>query len=430
MTRYEEIETCKDSIRSDLLDICGRLDPTLAARIFPSISRTYEMVFSKDGRQVRPDDGFLKKIKEEYESTHANDRFNPVFHIVDNGIYVSYPRHEFDGDVAPFKQEAVFHESLERARKFNDTTGLSSIDGINDFIDRYGDVDFIQMCEMRMQMQMSKIVEKISNRNVNVIAVSGPSSSGKTTTANKIRIGLMAVGYRPLRLSLDDYYLKPEDCPVGPDGKKMLESIEALDLGELRHEIESLLSGKRTKLRTFDFKTKEVHFDREETWDPSQPIIIEGIHALNKRLLEGIEATHAFRVYISPHPQVCIDDKNVFPFSDVRLLRRLIRDEKTRSTSFEESLGMWNSVRNEEFVTIYSGEENADFVFDSFYPYELCAMHQMVVPKLKLISKDSKYYEQAQRLIRNLDNLREINLDNIPVNSTIREFIGGGSFKG
>lgn len=427
---YETIEVCKDHLRKNIVEISQKLDPSLKVTIYPSISRTYELYFTKDGKEYKPSKAFVNDFLNERKNYCDGEEFKSQFHIYNGRIYVSYPRHENNGKPAPFSEEKVFQDSLDRARYFNNAAGVSSIEGINSFIEKYGDIDFVQVCEMKMQMQMSKIIEMISSRNIKVITVSGPSCSGKTTTANKIRVGLMALGYKPLRISLDDYYLKPENCPKNLDGTRDLECLEALDIKELQLEIASLLSGKKTKLRTFNFKTKEICFEREETWDPSQPIIIEGIHALNKKLLANIDPSILFRVYISPHPQVIVNDSFVFPFSDVRLLRRLIRDKHSRSTSFEESLGMWDKVRDEEFITIYSGEENADYVFDSFYPYELNAMNQLVVPQLKQIPKDSPSYDHVQRLIKNLKDLKTIDLTRIPVNSTIREFIGGGSYKG
>ena len=431
---YEQLEEYKEELRNVLNQTTKLVDPAMELVIYPSISRTYELCFLKDKKQIDLDKNFIFYFEKEFKKiSKTNSIISDGFYqmnYIDNRIYVSYPRKELDYKIASFHQEPVFQEALIRARSFGNSTGLSSIEGINNFIDTYGEVDLIQIGEAKMQMQMSKIIEMISKENIKFISISGPSCSGKTTTANKLRIGLMSVGLNPLRISLDDYYYLPSQCPLNPDGTRNLESIDSLDIKEFQKEMISLLLGKETNLRTFHFKDKTADFNRVAKLNSNQPIIIEGIHGLNPKLWEGIDPSIIFKIYISPQPQISITNLKPFPFSEARLLRRLVRDEISRSTSFEETFSMWSKVREEEFETIYAGEENANFVFDSFYPYELSVMKELATPNLMNFRKASPYYEYAQSLCNNLKQIKTIDIKKIPVNSTFREFIGGGLYKG
>lgn len=421
MTEFQ-LKTSNDNLKKEILTLTEKLYPENRFYFLPSISRTNELL-SKD-----KDKNFSKIYQMLMEKLAENKKQR--IHFYDNRIFLSLCRKELNDGYAPFLSEPIFEESLQRTRTFNENVGLSSMQEINEFLKTEGEVSLVEVSEDRLREQMVLAVNKVIERKARVIAISGPSSSSKTTTANKLRLALLSKGLRPLRISLDDYYWLPKDAPRNRDGTRDVESINSLDRNELQNEISSLLSGKKTKLRTYHFKDKSADYLREETLSLNQPIILEGIHALNPLLLNQIKSSLIFRIYVSPQPQIIITPSNPFQMSDIRLLRRLVRDKRTRGASYEETLSMWDKVRNEEFSSIYKGQENADFVFDSFFPYEVGVLKRLALPGLKAISKNSPYYGKAASLMEEIKDFKSVHVGIIPIDSSFREFIGKGVFKG
>lgn len=426
----EENEQEKASIRLALERSAKRALPGRKVVLFPSVSRSYEpVVKGREGyRALTQEESF--SLEKALGEIARSDGLSVRFQRIEGSSYVSYPRRECGGDLPCFRDEPVFRKALKRSRTFGFLTGLDSFRGIEDFIGANGVVALIEVCENRYREQILKIAEEIAEKKIRFVAVSGPSSSGKTTTANKLVLALLGKGIRPLRISLDDYYLLPKDCPKNPDGTRDVESLASLDVEEFQREMLSLLALKETALRTFRFFDHTVSYDRIARLAPGQPVILEGIHALNPRLLSGIPKELLYTVYICPQPQLSIGDFNPFPLSEVRLLRRLVRDERTRSTSFDETLSMWEKVRAEEFKSIYPGEENASYAFDSFFPYELSALKGDAIPSLEKIPESSPFHPWAKRMVKTLSLLPDLPLSLVPVDSTVREFAGGGSFHG
>lgn len=411
-----------EKLKQKILTTVQNKFPKEKIYFLPSVSRTNELLC---GREALDKACLFEQVAMDLDKDERKQ-----IHLSENRIYVSLRRRELDGGCAPFLPEKVFQESLDRARQFNENLSLSSVAEINEFLRKEGEVSLVEVCENRLREQLVLGVKKILERKVRIIAISGPSSSAKTTTANKLRLGLLGKGLRPLRISLDDYYWLPKDAPRNKDGTRDVESVDSLDKEELQKELASLIRGIPTKLRTYHFKDKTADFKREETLSFDQPIILEGIHALNPSLLERLDSDLIYRIYVSPLPQVSLDPLNYFSLSDIRLLRRLVRDERTRNASYEETLRMWDSVREEEFKSIYKSQENADFVFDSFFPYEIGVLKKVSLKKLESIQEDSPYFSKAQELIKDLTPFRSVSLGIIPIDSSFREFIGKGVFKG
>ena len=261
------------------------------------------------------------------------------------------------------------------------------------------------------------------------ICIAGPSSSGKTTFSNRLRIELMSRGIKPLKISLDMYYKKRELCPKDEDGNYDFESIYALDLDLFNEHILALINGEEVSLPKFDFETSEITYGEKIKIDAKTPIIIEGIHALNDKLSFAIPKHQKFKIFIAPQFQINIDNDNPISYTDIRLLRRIVRDKRTRGTSAEGTLSMWRSVRRGEFKWIYPYQEGCDFVFNSALTYELCVLKKVALPALREIPSDSPYYIAANRLIKFLKYIKEIDDKWIPCNSLLREFIGGSCFK-
>ena len=346
------------------------------------------------------------------------------------GLIIQYPRSEAEGLIPPFEDAPTFGKTLKRAHQWAIATGADTIVGINQHIKQDGEVDFINLCECKHNQQICELGEMIENdiESIRLICIAGPSSSGKTTFANKLRIELMSRGINPIRISLDDYYLPPDKVPLDEKGEKDLESIEALDIEQFNQNMSDLISGMTVDLPKYDFLQGKQVFGRRLTISPDTPIIIEGIHALNDRMTKDIPSHQKFKIFIAPQAQIAIDNHNPVSLTDLRLLRRIVRDYQFRGASALDTLKMWPSVRKGEFKWIYDTQEGANYVFNSLLPYELSAMKKYAMPLLQDIDVNSKYFPVAERLIRMLKFFDGISDEWIPNNSLIREFIGGSCY--
>ena len=349
----------------------------------------------------------------------------------DNQVVVQYPRYETDGKIPEFDDQPTFARVLKRSHKWAKICGGELVSKINNHINEETYIDFIQMCETNHNDMLAELGEKIEKDidNIKLICIAGPSSSGKTTFSNRLRIELQTRNIKPLKISLDMYYKKRENCPKDENGNYDFESLYALDLELFNEHILALTRGEEVSLPTFDFETSEITFGEKIKIDAKTPIIIEGIHALNDKLSYSIPKDQKFKIFISPQFQINIDNHNPISYTDIRLLRRIVRDKEKRGTSAEGTLAMWPSVRRGEFKWIYPYQEGCNFVFNSALTYELCALKKLALPALKEIESDSPYYIQANRLIKFLKHFKDIDTTFIPCNSLLREFIGGSCFK-
>lgn len=348
----------------------------------------------------------------------------------DGQLVVQYPRYEYNGEIPPFDDQQTFFKVLKESHKWAKICNAELVSKMNDHIDKDTDVDFINMCETLHNDNLAKLGEMILKDidNIRLICIAGPSSSGKTTFSNRLRIELMSKGIKPLRISLDMYYRQRELCPRDENGKLDFESIYALDLDLFNEHILALINGEEVALPNFDFETNAITFKEKVKIDKSTPIIIEGIHALNDQLSYAIPKHQKFKIYIAPQFQINIDNHNPISYTDIRLLRRIVRDRATRGTSAEQTLQMWPSVRKGEFKWIYPYQEGCNFVFNSALTYELCVMKKYALPALQEIQSDSANYITANRLIKFLKYFKEMDETWIPCNSLLREFIGGSCF--
>lgn len=349
----------------------------------------------------------------------------------DQQVVVQYPRYENNGKIPEFDDQPNFSRVLKQSYRWAKICNAELVSQMNDHIKEDTFVDFINMCETQHNDMLAKLGEQISNdiENIKLICIAGPSSSGKTTFSNRLRIELMSRGITPLRISLDMYYKKRDLCPKDEDGNYDFESIYALDLELFNEHMLALINGEEVSLPTFSFETNSVKFGPKIKIDEKTPIIIEGIHALNDKLTYSIPKHQKFKIYIAPQFQINIDNHNPISYTDIRLLRRIVRDSRTRGTDAEGTLSMWRSVRRGEFKWIYPYQEGCNFVYNSALTYELCIMKKYALPALKAISTDSPYYITANRLIKFLKHFKDMDDKWIPCNSLLREFIGGSCFK-
>ena len=372
----------------------------------------YNYMFSR----MVPSTGYLKEFRLFYYSP---------------GIILQYPRAEAGGVIPPFEDAPTFGKTLKESHLWGKIAGADTVVGINKHIHRDGIIDFIQLCEARHNRMLAELGEKIvSDSNIRLICIAGPSSSGKTTFANRLRVELLSRGLKPIRISLDDYYLPKSMAPKDEDGKPDLESIEALDIELFNNNMRDLINGEEVQLPQFDFKLGKRVPGRVLKVGLDEPIIIEGIHALNDRMTTLIPRHQKYKIFIAPQAQINLDNTNPVSITDLRLLRRMVRDYKFRSASAEETISMWPSVRRGEFRWIYDTQEGADYVYNSMLSYELCVMKKYALPLLQNVDVESEYFPVAERLIRMLKYFEDMPDEWVPCNSLMREFIGGSCYEG
>ena len=286
------------------------------------------------------------------------------------------------------------------------------------------------VAEALQEARVARIAENIAEKKeVKFVLIAGPSSSGKTTFSRRLSIQLAAQGRTPYPISLDDYYLNRVDCPKNPDGSYDFETIEALDLKLLNQDLSKLLAGEEVELPRFNFNTgmREYKGDKVKL-GPDDILIFEGIHGLSDRISGDLPAESKFRIYISALTALNVDDHNRIPTTDGRLLRRIVRDYRTRNASARETIGMWPSVRKGEESYIFPNQENADVMFNSALPYELSVLKTYAEPLLFQIPEDAPEYLEAKRLLKFLDYFLATPSEDVPNNSILREFIGGSTF--
>ncbi len=369
-----------------------------------------------------------------YGKIVTNTKYLDKFELTmyEKGILLRYPRAEEKGNIPNLIIENTYQNTLNKAYKWARMISAETIADINSHVTNYYDkVNFVHVCEARHNQDLVDIAEQISDKidDIKLIAIAGPSSSGKTTFSNRLRIQLMTLGINPVKLSIDDYYLPRDKVKPGKDGKVDLEDINIIDIELFNKDLNDLLNGKKVTLPVFDFKTGTRKVGQSFQIKPNQPIIIEGIHALNDLLTVSIPRANKYKIYIGPHVQVNIDNLSPIQSTDLRMLRRIVRDNKYRGYSAETTISLWDNVRRGEFKWIYPNEEGADYVYNSDLIYEVNVLKKHALPLLKKIEEDSPQYNKALHLIKFLKYYEDIEDDLVPCNSLLREFIGGSCFK-
>ncbi len=347
------------------------------------------------------------------------------------GFLVRYPRIEEKGEIPEFTDSPSFLRVLNRAERWAENCNADMIYKMNRLIEHGKEVTFVNMCETKHNNQLCELGDIIQKDidNIRLIAIAGPSSSGKTTFSKRLEIELLAREIKPLMISIDNYYLPIEKAPIDEFGEPDLEHLEALDLDLFNETITDLINGEEVRLPLFDFNDRERSWTEPIKLSKHAPIIIEGIHALNDALTEFIPADQKFKIYISPFTQVNIDYNNPINLTDIRLLRRIVRDLRFRNTTPAKTLAMWSSVRRGEYKWIFPFIESANYIFNSELTYELCVLKRYALDALKQIPNDSEYFIGANRLIKFLKYFNEIDDYLVPCNSLLREFIGKSVFK-
>lgn len=290
--------------------------------------------------------------------------------------------------------------------------------------------EFVRVNEALHEKSISDIADEFVNSKATLILIAGPSSSGKTTFANRLKIQLRVRGLNPRKISMDDYYRNRCELPLEEDGKPDLERVDALDVPLFNKNLVALLAGEEVECPQFDFN-KQMRSSETIPMklEPGQPVIIEGIHALNDILTADIPREKKFLIYVSALTTLNMDDHNRIRTTDVRLLRRIVRDSKFRNSSPENTISMWDSVRRGEDRYIFPFQENADIMFNTTLVYELLVLRRIAYPLLRDIPQNSPQSMIVHRLMKFLNYVPYVDIeDEIPLNSILREFVGGCCF--
>ena len=291
--------------------------------------------------------------------------------------------------------------------------------------------ELIRVNEALHEKRFSQVADMVCQRGAKTVMLAGPSSSGKTTSANRLATQLRVHGKKPILMSLDDYYIDRDKIPVGPDGKLDLEHINTLDTDLFRKQMASLLAGEEVELPVFNFLTGKREWNGKKLkLTDSSVIIVEGLHGLNPVMLpESVDKNMIFRLYVSPLLPLNLDNHNRIPTSYLRLLRRTVRDFVTRGSSVQKTFSMWESVQRGERLWIYPYQENADVIFNSSTLYELAVLKKHIFPLLTAIQPEDACYDEVRSIVKILNYVQEADVDDeIPPTSLVREFIGGNSF--
>lgn len=320
----------------------------------------------------------------------------------------------------------VQKESEEWGEKF----GIDTVGALNEKICEGGSHQMLLIAEAMQEQKIAELAGEIAKRRgVKFVMIAGPSSSGKTTFCNRLSIQLSAHGLVPHPISLDNYYRNRTDTPKDENGEYDFECLEALDLKLLDQDLNTLLSGGKVELPYYNFKTGKREYKGNYLKLGEEDILVmEGIHGLNDRLSRCIPRESCYKVYISALTQLNVDEHNRIPTTDGRLIRRMVRDHRTRATSARETIAMWHKVRRGEEKYIFPFQDSADFVFNSALIYELSVLKLYAEPLLFQIPEDVPEYQEAKRLLKFLDYFVGVPGEAIPMNSILREFIGGSCF--
>ena len=352
-------------------------------------------------------------------------------YLYGEGFVIQMPETSNPTVVPPFRPRQKLFQVLNESSKWGDMLGIQTVADLNEAVTKGNLQETILVQEALQEKKIGDIARTIVDRgNVKFVLIAGPSSSGKTTFSHRLSIQLRAHGMIPHPIAVDNYFVNREDTPRDKDGNYNYECLEAIDVKQFNQDLTDLLEGKEVALPIFNFKTGRREYNGQtKKLGEHDVLVIEGIHCLNDALTYALPKENKFKIYISALTQLNIDEHNRIPTTDGRLLRRMVRDARTRGTSARKTIAMWPSVRRGEEENIFPYQEEADVMFNSALIYELAVLKQYAEPVLFGIEKDCEEYIEAKRLLKFLDYFVGIGSEHVPANSLLKEFIGGGCFQ-
>jgi uridine kinase len=348
------------------------------------------------------------------------------------GFLLRYPHKEEPDQLVPFRDDPTLYSITTEYRERAKVLGVSSVGALNRLAGSKKMKDFIQVAEALQNKKIAAMADMIAERSntVRVVLIAGPSSSGKTTTSKKLSIQLRVMGFDPITIALDDYFIDRAKTPLDENGEPDFECLEALDVDYLNEQLVELFEGREVELPVYDFKSgTRRSSEKRITMGERQILIMEGIHGLNDKLTPRIARDQKFKIYVSALTQLNLDDHNRVSTTDNRLLRRMVRDYNFRGHTAMDTLGMWPSVQRGERKHIFPFQNSADAAFNSALEYEIGVLKVYADPLLRTVKPTSPEYSEARRIQSFLDNFMPIPAPYVPRDSILREFIGDSEFK-
>lgn len=431
-----------DRLRQEVQELISKDIPLIRKRVPIEEARTH---FNADGQSDKA--RLLSWRSESYFDEYAYGDFADYYYgelapstgylqvwdiiSADGGFMFLFPDDEQPDNVAVYEEMPKFLSVSTEGERWCELMGCETVADLNDLVGNGKIRELIRVNEALHEKRFSQVADAVCERGAKAVMLAGPSSSGKTTSANRLATQLRVYGKTPVLMSLDDYYIDRDKIEPGPDGKMDLEHINTIDTELFSQHLGALLRGESVELPSFNFKTGRREWRGEQLrLKKDAVIIVEGLHALNPILLPaGLENNLIFRLYVSPLLPLNLDDHNRIPTSLLRLLRRIVRDYEGRGASVQKTMSMWDSVRRGEKRWIFPFQEKADVIFNSSTLYELPVLKKHIFPLLTAIQPEDSCYEEVRSLVKILNYVLEADVDDeIPPTSLVREFIGGNAF--
>lgn len=422
----------------DLPFIKKKLPKDIASSIFRENGYQAKAILAEESKQYFISTYYLDGYADTYygpllDSTGYLNLFDVIPYS--NGFCLQAPSTSEPWKVADYKYQDKLNEIFKEHSEWNDILGIESLAHLNKAVSIGKSAPIIQIAEALHERKYANIADMIYSRReqVKLVLIAGPSSSGKTTSSNRIAIQCRTLGLNPIVLEMDNYFVSRDKTPLDENGEYDFESLYAMDLEFLNMQLNDILAGKEVELPKFDFvKGERFPSGKKIRMTDKDILIMEGIHALNKELTKDLDQSKLFRIYVSALTSLSLDENNVISTTDCRLLRRMVRDARTRGVSPEETILRWPSVRRGEEKNIFPFQENADVMFNSSLIFELPLLKYYAEPHLNRIPVTSPAYSESVRMLKFLSHITPLTPEEIvavPPTSVLREFIGGSSIK-
>lgn len=434
---------------ADFIDRLNRRMGELVAADLPYIKKSYplnEAVEIFRSQNMKEKEKLFRYRRSSYVNVYCLDGYYDYYYgymlpstgyvkyfqvlSYEDGLMLLLPEPKAPEKLPSVEPREKLFQTLRQSDEWGNMVNVGTVGDLNDQICKGNINDLILVQEALQERRIGEIAREIVNRGgVKFVMIAGPSSSGKTTFSHRLSVQLRTYGLIPHPIALDNYFVNREQTPKDENGNYNFECLEAIDVEQFNKDMLALLAGKTVELPTFNFKTGQREYKGDfKTLGAEDVLVIEGIHGLNDAMSYALPNESKYKIYISALTSINIDDHNRIPTTDGRLLRRMVRDARTRGTPAKRTIGMWSSVRKGEEEYIFPFQESADAMFNSVLIYELAVLKQYAEPLLFGIEKGAPEYYEAKRLLKFLEYFIGVSSDNLPKNSICREFVGGSCF--